>query len=169
MSTLTATTDVAAPIDQVFALLSNMERAPEWTPGLISVERTSAQESGVGVETRIVAQAGPKQSAGVGRCEAWDPPRLLTVRTAMDMGVETITTFRLEDVGGHTRIEAEMQLSIRRRGLGGLIGNVFGDAVARRSLDEASRRFKELVEREARSPKTPAKRRGTRSTKKAAD
>lgn len=140
---------IAAPPECVFALLAQPERGPEWTPNLLRVERTSAVAAGPGLETRLLANVGGRRSVGVGRCLTWDPPRSLVLESALEVGVSSRTTFGLAPQGPATVLSARVEYALPPKGLGKLVGGLFGETLARRDLRTALANLKQLVERGA--------------------
>ena len=103
MPTITERIAINAPIERVFGRLAEPERAPEWTPNLVSVERTSAATEGTGVETTLVARVAGRPSRGQGRCLAWEPPGRLVLQSSLDVRVTSTTTF---DLAGARRVSS---------------------------------------------------------------
>ena len=137
---------ISASPEQVFELLAQPERSPEWTPNLLKVERTSQVPAGPGLETRVLANVAGRPSPGTSRCLAWDPPRSLVLATALDIGVTSRTTFALADQGGATHLTASVDYTLPPKGLGKLVGGLLGDTMARRDLRTALANLKRLVE-----------------------
>ena len=137
---------IAAPAERVFALLAQPERGPQWTPNLLRVERTSAIESGPGVETAIVANVGGRPTRGVGRCLASDPPHRLVLQSSLEVGVTSITTFELFEQGPGTLLVARVEYTLPPKGLGRLLGGLLGDTIARRDLRQALANLKRILE-----------------------
>jgi uncharacterized protein YndB with AHSA1/START domain len=149
--TLQETIAIGAPIERVFERLSQAERAPEWTPNLVRVERTSAIEAGPGLETIFLVKVAGRDSHGTGICRAWDPPRSLVLESTLDIGVNSTTTFELSDAGAGTRLVARVEYSLPPKGLGKLVGGLVGQALARRDLKKALANLKQQLEMAARA------------------
>ena len=150
MPTIEERITISAPPEAVFELLAAPERAPEWTPNLVSVERVSEVPAGPGLETRVVANLAGRHSRGTGRCLAWDPPTQLILETVLDVGLRSVTTFRCAPWDGTTEVVAQVDYSLPS-GLAGLLGGFLGDRLARRDLREALANLKRLSEAEATS------------------
>jgi len=134
--------------ERVFARLAEPECGPEWTPNLLKVERTSLVEAGPGLETRLLARLGGRESQGTGRCLAWDPPRSIVLETNLDVGVSSTTTFELTDQPPGTLMAAHVAYSLPAKGLGRLVGGLLGETLARRDLRKALENLKRQLEAE---------------------
>ena len=139
---------IDAPPESVFELLANPERGPEWTPNLVRVEPVDGA-GGPTAQTALLVRIGGRQSRGLGRCLEWDPPRRLALESKLDVGVTTVTTFELTPRAGGTQILARVDYSLPAKGLGGLVGGLVGDTLARRDLKKALSNLKRIVERES--------------------
>jgi carbon monoxide dehydrogenase subunit G len=78
---------IGARPEAVFALLSQPERLPEWTPGVLSVMRTSPGPVGVGSTTETVVEAFGVRQTLLGRCTAFEVPRRLVVENITASGI----------------------------------------------------------------------------------
>jgi uncharacterized membrane protein len=80
---------MAAPADRVWAVMSDVERWPQWTPTVTSVERLDARPFGVGSRFRV---RQPKLPTAVWTVTALEPGRYFEWRNASP---------GLTSVGGH--------------------------------------------------------------------
>ena len=78
---------IGARPEAVFAFLSQPERLPEWTPGVLSVKRTSSGPVGVGSTTETVVEAFGVRQTLLGRCTAFEVPRRLVVENITASGI----------------------------------------------------------------------------------
>ncbi len=93
--------------DDVFALLEDANRYPEWIPGLIEVEVAG---SGLGSTTRWVHQGRDRPLRGVSRCEVFQPPwRLVNFSEGM---CSATWQFRLGAVQDATLLELSVQYEV---------------------------------------------------------
>jgi uncharacterized protein YndB with AHSA1/START domain len=142
---------IGQPAERIFARLAQPERAPEWTPNLVRVQRTSQIESGLGVETRVEARVGGRTSRGTGRCIAWDPPRSLSLESKLDVGVSSTTTFSLVERAAATELTARVDYTLPTSGLGRLLGGLIGEPMLRRDMRTALGTLKQQLEAEGQS------------------
>jgi uncharacterized protein YndB with AHSA1/START domain len=141
---------VHASPERVFDLLAQPERGPEWTPNLERVDLLDGAE-GPAVTTALVVRIGGRQVRGTGRCLDWERPRRLTLESKLELGVRSVTTFLLEPDRQGTDVRAQLEYSLPAGGLGGLLGGLVGDSLARRDLRKALANLRQIVEREAAS------------------
>src|SRR3954468_23935185 len=113
---------IDAPPEAVFAYLADPERLPEWTPGVITVKRTSDGPIGVGATTETVVEAFGVRQTLLGRCIAFESPRRLAVQNVTASGftiagvpigqVSTTSASELLPEGTGTRLRALLDYSI---------------------------------------------------------
>jgi uncharacterized membrane protein len=104
----TSITVDAAP-ERVWAVLTDVERWPEWTASMQRVERRSPGEFEVGSRWRVKQ---PRIPAVTWQVTELEPGRSFSWRVATP-GVTTIADHRLEPLGA---AGVEVHLSIRRKG-----------------------------------------------------
>lgn len=110
---------IAAPADEVWAVMSDIERWPEWTPSITSIERTNAGPFRIGARARIHQPRLPAADWVVtnlqeGRAFEWE---------SRAPGVHVVASHVVEPSGGGARAT----LSIQYRGIiGDLIGRLAG-------------------------------------------
>jgi uncharacterized protein YndB with AHSA1/START domain len=79
MAELRVTVDVAAPVDQVWAAVTDWQRQGEWMLGT-TVAVTEGDGESVGARLRAVTGRRPLAFADPMVITAWDPPRRCVVR-----------------------------------------------------------------------------------------
>jgi uncharacterized protein YndB with AHSA1/START domain len=165
MPTLEEKVEIAVSAERIFARLADAERGPEWTPSLVRVERTSAVESGPGLQTSLIVKVAGHETKGTGRCLEWEPSRRLVLDAKLDGGVSATTTFGLAENGSGTDVTARIDYTLPSRGLGRFLGALMGEPMARRDLRQALANLKAQLEAEAaaRPPETRSSRRTTAS------
>lgn len=106
---------IAAPIEAVWAVLSDVTRWPDWTPTMTEVRLLDGDTLRPGVRVRIVQ---PRLPVVVWTVEAVDPPRSFSWVTGMP-GARGRATHELADGGeGRTRVT----LGVEQTGLAALFG-----------------------------------------------
>ena len=160
MPTLHETMLIAAPIKRVYTFLADIERAQEWLPHVVETHRTSKIRSGEGAEIAIVVSAAGRQTEGTSRCvEAASPDRLV-FETQLAIGLTSTTAFDLAADGRQTQVAVTVEYAFGGRGLGRLVGGLFGDKVARQDILAGLECLKSRIETEPpRSSRRPAAKR----------
>ena len=146
---------IDAPPEAVFAYLSDPERLPEWTPGVISVKRTSDGPIGVNSTTEAVVEAMGVRQTLLGRCIAFEPPRRLAVHNVTASGftiagvtvgqVSTSSASELLPEGNGTRLRALLDYSISAGFLSSVAERVAGPQM-QTDFDRSLQNLKRLLE-----------------------
>jgi carbon monoxide dehydrogenase subunit G len=125
--------EIARPPEDVYALVSDLERGPEWQPSLARVDVAR------GIEVRRVAGQERKASFEVTRNEA---PRLFEI-VSRGGPVRATATFELQPNGAGTRLDLALvlELSGPLRFAGGMVRGR-----AEREARENLERLKALLE-----------------------
>lgn len=109
------TTDIAAPVERVWSVMSDVERWHEWTPSVTSVKRLGGGAFGVG-SWALVRQ--PKFPPAFWRVTTIEPGRSFTW-AAYGVGFQAVGTHGIEPTPGGTRATLLLELK-------GPLGGVFG-------------------------------------------
>lgn len=146
---------IDAPPEAVFDFLAQPERLPEWTPGVLSVKRTSDGPVGVGTTTATVVEAFGVRQTLLGRCIAFEPPRRLAVQNVTAGGisiggvsigqVSTTSASELLPEGTGTRLRALLDYSLSAGFLTGLAEKVAGPQM-QADFDRSLVNLKRLLE-----------------------
>ncbi|MCC7372454.1 MAG: SRPBCC family protein [Chloroflexi bacterium] len=144
--------------ETLFAFLAQPERLPEWTPGVISVTRTSAGAVGVGTTTETVVEAFGMRQTLLGRCTVFDAPKRLAVQNETAGGISvggvsigkvmTSSASELIPEGAGTRLRASFEYKLAAGLLTGLAESVAGPQM-QRDFDQSLVNLKQLLERPA--------------------
>jgi carbon monoxide dehydrogenase subunit G len=147
---------IGAPPEAVFAFLAQPERLPEWTPGVISVRRTSPGPVGVGATTETQMEAFGVRQTLLGRCTAFEPARRMVVlnETASGIKVGSVTigkvqltsTSDLAPEGAGTRVRASLEYTLSAGFLTGLAEQMVGPKM-QEDLEQSLQNLKRLLER----------------------
>lgn len=111
---------IDAPIDDVWTVYSDVERWPDWTASVGSVEFVEGHAVAVGARARIKQ---PKLPVAVWEVSAVEPGRSWTW-VATGPGVRTTAVHTLEPEGEHkTRVH---QTIVQEKFVGAIIGRMYG-------------------------------------------
>jgi uncharacterized protein YndB with AHSA1/START domain len=100
------------PIEDVFAVLTEVKNTGKWFPGEVREWWTSEPPHGVGSTRRARVKMGWFTSENDAVATVYEPPRRAVMRgTSPNAPFEAMLTF--EAVAGGTRVEATIELSLR--------------------------------------------------------
>lgn len=102
---VTTSVDVAAPPEDVFDYLSNVENNPEWQSGMVSARWTSEGPIAVGSTYDQVARFLWRRIESTFEVEAFEPGRMITATTTAGSFPITFTR-RVEPIDAGTRVSA---------------------------------------------------------------
>ena len=100
--------NVNTPPERVWAVLIDIERWPEWTESMKSVERLDSGEFGVGSKAKLKIRRSP--SANVWTVTALTPNRSFTWETNSG-GVKGVATHVIEPDGNGSKVMLTVDLS----------------------------------------------------------
>jgi carbon monoxide dehydrogenase subunit G len=110
------------PIEDVFAVLTNVENVGKWFPGDVKEWWTSPPPYGVGSTRRARVKMGLMTTENDAVATVFEPPHRAGMKgTSENAPFEAMLTF--EPVDGGTRVEVNIELFMR--GLAGLFGGMF--------------------------------------------
>jgi uncharacterized protein YndB with AHSA1/START domain len=138
---LKAATEIRAPAEVVFAVLSTPERLPEWNTSVESARRSRADETvGLGSRAifagRLLGQVLESETEVV----AFDPPRLFATRAVR--GPRLHSRFDLDTVPHGTRVRLDVSGEVP----GGRLGGMLAEGFLRRELTESLDRLRHVCE-----------------------
>ncbi|MEO6350947.1 MAG: SRPBCC family protein [Candidatus Limnocylindrales bacterium] len=147
MSTYTFVIDIAADRDAVFALWTNLERAPEWIEGLAGYEDVSGPADQAGTTYTVRFGSWSKSRTNVLESE---PPRYLRVKFGnWFLRGEQSATFETSSTG--TRLTQTFKtVGI----IPAITARIFASGSYKGSFRGELETFKNICEREAASPVT---------------
>ena len=133
---------IGASREEVFAYLADLENLAEWQTGVVSAERTSEGEMGVGATARVVRQMmGQRMEAPLTVTE-YEPPGRMVIGGEVS-GVKALAELDLDPADDGTT-DLRFAMEIRGSGLTSFMepmiaGAAGGDIDA--SLERVKRRF----------------------------
>ncbi len=133
---------VAAPPEEVWALISDLERGPEWSVVTLRCEMTSAQPLGVGSTYRAVSKFAVSKLTTEHEILEWLPPRRIV--TKVIKGAESTFTQTCEPQGEGTVLTMSNEFAVPPA-----VPGFMGDKLARLVTDTLAQeltRIKEVVE-----------------------
>ncbi|WBC14764.1 SRPBCC family protein [Micromonospora sp. WMMA1998] len=129
--------EIAADVDQVWAVQSDVERWPEWTPSVTAARRLEPGPLALGSTTRLTQ---PRLRPAVWRVTEIDPPYAFVWESASP-GVRSRGEHRLVRLAdGRTRAELTLTQSGPLAGLVGLLGGSTMRRYLRQEADGLRRR-----------------------------
>ena len=131
--TIEESVEIAKPVEAVYVLIRDLERAPEWQDSLESVD--------VSAGTEVRTFAGRRQESSFVIVED-DPPRRLVI-TSEGGSASVRAQFDLHQAGDGTRVN--FTLDIELRGVARFAGGMVKGA-AQRGAQGDLQRLKELAE-----------------------
>lgn len=99
--------DIAAPVERVWAVMSDVERWHEWTASVTSVTRLDDGPFGVGSRARVLQ---PKLSPATFEVTEFNPNRNFVWKTSSG-GVRAVANHRVEAIPGGTRATLSLDFS----------------------------------------------------------
>jgi len=133
---------ITAPPEEVWALISDLERGPEWSVVTLSCEMTSEGPLGVGCTYRAVSKFVASKITTEHEIVEWVPPRRIV--TKVIKGADSTFSQTCELQGEGTVLTMSNEFAVPP-GLPGFLGNKLTQQVTD-ILAEELRRIKEVVE-----------------------
>ena len=134
-----------APIDEVFNLLMNIERWPEWMPGLVEVKQVTGPLDKVGTRIQEVMRVMGRKIESWDEVVEVDRPRLWKIATP-EGAMKGTATYRLLPAGTGTDFVGEGEYELPMGVLGEVADRLFLDKAMERQMRHALENFKAVVE-----------------------
>jgi uncharacterized membrane protein len=142
-----ATIHIAAPIEKVWSVVSDPERALTFMSGITRWEVAGDQPTGLGARYRMLFRVGSAEIGGLIEAVEWDEPCELAWTSVT--GLDQRGRYRLREVaGGFTRIELRLAYGVAGSGLFGWIAEQIAAPTVRGHLRRSLQQLKRLVEYE---------------------
>ena len=103
---------IAAPPDELFAYLADLEHLNEWMAGIVSAEVTSPGEIGAGTTARVVRALGSQSVEAQLTVDEYDPPRHIVIGSEVS-GVRIAASLDLQPRDADA---TELQFAMEIRG-----------------------------------------------------
>jgi len=122
MSQISSSITISRPIEDVFAVLTNVENTGKWFPGDVKEWWTSPPPHGVGSTRRARVKMGLMTTENDAVTTVYEPPHRAGLKgTSRNAPFEAMLTF--EPIDGGTRVESNIDLFMR--GPAKLFGGMF--------------------------------------------
>jgi uncharacterized protein YndB with AHSA1/START domain len=142
--TVTVSTIIDAPIEQVWSSVERIETHVEWMQDAVSIDFESEQRRGVGTAFACLTRVGPLSTTDHFVVSGWEPPALMAIEHRG--AVKGDADFRLTALdAAHTEFRWEERLRFPWW-LGGPVGEQIGRPILHRVWDRNVARLKALIE-----------------------
>ena len=132
MSTARNSVIIRRPIEDVFAVLTDVEKTGTWFPGNVEERWTSPPPHGVGSTRHAVVTMFGRRSENDAVTTEYDPPHGAAIRGTTPKAPFVVTlTFASEGDGTRVHVASEIRLRGWTRALGPLVVAVYGMAWGR--------------------------------------
>jgi uncharacterized membrane protein len=144
---VSASAIVSAPMESVWAVVSDPERALSYMSGVTRWEVVSDESSGLGARYRMLLRVGSAEVGGLIEIVEWDEPRELAWTSVT--GVDQRGRWRLRPApGGRTRVEIRLAYGVAGSGLGGWVAERVAGPIVENHLKTTVRQLARMVEHE---------------------
>jgi uncharacterized protein YndB with AHSA1/START domain len=145
MPTVQGSIEIARPPDEVFGVVTDSSRYPEWQASVLSSRPEDDGPVVVGSKTVVTRRVGPRQVVGIEQVTEFDPPRRWTVRaTGGPVTAAAKGEIRPVDTGRQSFLTIALQFE--GQGVGKLLVPLIARQ-ARKQLSGNLRKLKDLIER----------------------
>jgi uncharacterized membrane protein len=144
---VSASTQVLAPIDTVWGIVSDPERVLTFMSGVTRWEVAGERATGLGARYRILFRVGAAEVGGLVEVVEWEEPHDLAWTSVM--GVDQRGRWRLREVSpGRTRVEMRIAYGIAGAGLSGWLAERMAAPMVSAQLRRSLQQLKRLIEHE---------------------
>lgn len=154
---VSASTHVAAPIERVWAIISDPRQALSFMAGVTRWEVASDPPTGLGARYHMLFRVGSAEVGGLIEMVEWDEPRELAWTSVT--GLDQRGRFRLRETpGGRTRAEIRLSYGVAGSGLTGWIAERVAAPTVSGQLRRTLEQLRRLVEQEQLRERAAARR-----------
>ncbi len=153
----TAATTISAPIETVWDVVSDPERALSYMSGVTRWEVEGDEGVGLGARYRMLLRVGSAEMGGLIEIVEWDPPKELAWTSIT--GVDQRGRWRLRSVApGRTRVEIRLAAGVAGSGVAGWIAERIAQPIVGSHLRNTVTQLTRLVEHERMRDQAAARR-----------
>ncbi|HEY2317048.1 MAG TPA: SRPBCC family protein [Solirubrobacteraceae bacterium] len=143
----TAATTISAPIETVWEVVSDPERALSFMSGVTRWEIEGDERVGLGARYRMLLRVGSAEMGGLIEIVEWEPPQELAWTSIT--GVDQRGRWRLRPAaGGRTRAEIRLAAGVNGSGISGWIAERIAQPIVASHLRTTVTDLARLVENE---------------------
>lgn len=144
---VSASTQVIAPIDRVWSIVSDPARALSFMSGVTRWEVEGERRTGLGARYRVLLRIGAAEIGGLIEMVEWDEPSEIAWSSVM--GIDQRGRWRLRELPrGRTRVELRMAYGVAGAGLSGWLAERLAAPTISAQLGRSLAQLKRLVEHE---------------------
>lgn len=152
-----ANTQVAAPADRVWAVVSDPARVLSFMSGVTRWEVDGDRRTGLGARYRVLFRIGAAEVGGLIEVVEWEEGRELAWTSVL--GVDQRGRWRLRELsGGRTRVELRLAYGVAGGGLTGWLAERIAAPTVSGHLRRSLRAMKRLIEHEQLRERAAARR-----------
>lgn len=154
---VSASTQVVAPIDRVWSIVSDPERALSFMSGVTRWEVEGERRAGLGARYRVLLRIGAAEIGGLIEMVEWDEPCELAWSSVT--GIDQRGRWRLRELpGGRTRVELRMAYGVAGSGLSGWVAERLAAPTVSGHVRRSLGQLKRIIEHEQLRERAAARR-----------
>ncbi|HUO73456.1 MAG TPA: SRPBCC family protein [Solirubrobacteraceae bacterium] len=154
---VSATTQVSAPIERVWSIVTDPARTLSYMSGVTRWEVASDRSVGLGARYRMLLRVGSAEVGGLIEVVEWDQPREFAWTSVT--GIDQRGRFRLRPApGGRTTVELRLAYGVAGSGLAGWLAEQIAAPQVRGHLRRSLMQLRRLVEYEQLRERATARR-----------